>query len=460
MLRHFRSMNRVWLQIMSAKWLMDPRFALDQMPLLAAVKAGNIQLSDLRAMMEEPEASFKTAYAIAPMVRGSRAFAGESYASYDDAPEGSIAVIPVMGSLMKADDCGDPGTMTMKRMLQQADQHANIGSIILHIDSPGGTVAGTESFAQAVKESKTPVITYADDLMASAGYWIGSSATEIIAAGKTTEIGSIGTMISYMDMEGVLEEMGVKFHYVTAEKSKDKNRPFLEMKKGNYEPILKEMLNPLNEVFLEHVKEMRGEKLNAEKTLTGSVFVAEQALSFGLIDRIGTFDLAIERATQLSQERTTQISTSVEHMFGQNKFPKTHAVLKAAHAKEEVTEEQLTAANAELEDKEVNLVLIGASHFQKAEEAVSAAEAAKAAIEAAGLEAATPAAAIKALSQQVKDAEAAKTAAEEKAEKLGKEDGGTATGAQKDKDDIEDAPDWQAEMDKLPHNREADEQGY
>ena len=453
---------------------MDPRFALDQMPLLAAVKAGNIRLSDLRTALEEPEAAFKQAYALAPVMRGSRAFAGESYGSFDEAPEGSVAVIPVFGSLMKEDqDCGGgPGTMSMKRMLQQADQHPNIGSIILHIDSTGGTVAGTESFAQAVKESQTPVITYADDLMASAGYWIGSSAREIIASGKTTEIGSIGTMISYMDVQGVLEEMGVKFHYVTAEASHEKNKAFLELRKGNYEPILKEMLNPLNAVFLEHVKEMRGEQLNAAEALTGKVFVAEQALSFGLIDRIGTFDLAIERATSLSQERRTQVSThtTVEEMFGQNKFPKTHAVLKAAHAQEAVAEEHLREANAELEDKEVNLVLIGASHFAKGDQAVSALADAHTAIEAAGLEAATPAAAIKALARQVKEAEAAKVAAEaakakaveqaeaadKRYEELAASDGSTATAAPKDKDEIVEA-EGSVSLDELPHNKEYDQ---
>ena len=111
----------------------------------------------------------------------------------------NIAVIPINGSLMKYDYCGAPGMQSIAKRIKQAEQTDSISAILLHIDSPGGTVDGTQELGEVVKNCSKPTLAFADGLAASAAYWVGSSTDRFIAKDSTTEIGSIGVVLSFMD---------------------------------------------------------------------------------------------------------------------------------------------------------------------------------------------------------------------------------------------------------------------
>lgn len=260
-------------------------------------------------------------------------------------PEGSIAVIPIEGPLMKADYCGIPGMSTIASWIQNAEGNPNIIGTILYIDSPGGTVDGTAELARVISSAEKPIVTFVDGLIASAAYWLGSSADYIICHADTDLIGSIGTQIRLMDYSGWYEEMGIKEHLVRAEKSKDKNKAVEEAKKGNYKPLKVELLDPSNEVFLNSVKENRGEKLSADEgePLTGKVYLLNEAISHGLIDSKGTFRDAVEKVQELSQSSTNSNSNM------RNKFKSLAAVAGKQKKGEAVAAEEIEAVNAELE---------------------------------------------------------------------------------------------------------------
>jgi signal peptide peptidase SppA len=210
------------------------------------------------------------------------------------------------GPLQKNDQfCGPIGTSTISKWIQEAEANVNIDGIILKVDSPGGTVDGTEDLARTIRNTKKPVVAYVDGLMASAAYWIGSSADEVIANGKTAMIGSIGTMIKLADIQPVLEKAGIKFHEIYATKSTDKNRAFNEaLKDGKYTSLIDEILDPLNEVFLSAVQKNRSGKLSTKKNvLTGKVYMAEDAKKHGLIDKIGSMDDAIKSIRVLTKNK-------------------------------------------------------------------------------------------------------------------------------------------------------------
>lgn len=240
-----------------------------------------------------------------------------SYFSYtlDKAPRGSVAVISISGPIMKEDNCGDPGTKTYEQMLSQATGNPNITGVILSIDSPGGTVAGTQSLANLIKGQEKPIVTLAEDLMASAAYWIGSSADFVMAKTGTTRIGSIGTMMSFADVQPYWEKQGVKFHNIFATESTEKNRDFLEARKGNYDRLIKTSLDPLNNEFLSAVTSNRGSKLDTKATLNGQVYVTEQALKHGLIDGVGNLNDAVAKVHELAQvQEKAQTNTSTTTM--------------------------------------------------------------------------------------------------------------------------------------------------
>lgn len=215
----------------------------------------------------------------------------------EDAQKGDIAVIPVIGPLMKYSQfCGAMGMQSMEQWIKNADANPNIKGIILRIDSPGGTVSGTESLANVIKDTKKPVVAFVDEMMCSAAMWIGSACDEIISSLPNNEIGSIGVMISFADMQPYYEAQGIKFHKINADQSSDKNKIVQEALDGNYDNIKKEMLNPIADTFIATIKENRPNV--KENQLTGKVFLAKDVKGT-LIDEIGNFEYAMERVLAL-----------------------------------------------------------------------------------------------------------------------------------------------------------------
>lgn len=221
--------------------------------------------------------------------------------SITEAPKGSIAIIELNGPMMKADqDCGPAGTATIAEWIKQADANPNIDGIILKVDSPGGTVDGTEALGRTIKSTRKPIVGFVDGLAASAGYWAVSNCHEIIANGKTAEVGSIGVMCSFADVKPVLEKAGVKFHEAYASASTEKNRSYRDALAGDYSKLTEE-LDALNSIFQSTV---RGNRPNAkEAVFAGATYLANEAKKMGLIDRIGTLDDAIQAVKQKSQSK-------------------------------------------------------------------------------------------------------------------------------------------------------------
>jgi len=234
-----------------------------------------------------------------------------SNSSLNNAPEGSIALIELQGPLMKYDqECGPAGTASVSSWIKQADSNPNIIGIILKTDSPGGTVDGTEELARTIASTKKPIVGYVDGLAASAAYWAISQTDEIIANGKTSEVGSIGTMASWADMKPIFEKAGIKFHEVYASKSTDKNKIFREAMQGEYDGLIQK-LDQLNEVFHSSVRNARP---NAkEAVFSGATYLSTQAKKLGLVDSIGTMDDAIKAIQRLKSKNTMKKNTAETH---------------------------------------------------------------------------------------------------------------------------------------------------
>lgn len=224
----------------------------------------------------------------------------------------NVFVLPVNGPLMKYENCGSPGTANMVASLLQANANDNVEAIVLQIDSPGGTVDGTKVFADAVKNSKKPVVAYVDGLMASAAMWIGSAAKQIVASTKTDMVGSIGTMVQWADFTEAYKAKGITVHEAYATQSVDKNKIFKTASGGNYTELITSMLDPINNEFLGAIKQNRAGKINlsGENVLTGKVYMAADAVKHGLVDSIGTLDSAIKSAKALASSKKIKMENT------------------------------------------------------------------------------------------------------------------------------------------------------
>lgn len=218
--------------------------------------------------------------------------------------DGPVQVISLSGPLMQKDYCGAPGMITMQQALRAANADPGVKSILLYNDSPGGSVAGTGNLAAEVKNSPKPVVSFVNKVMASANYWIGSSAREIIAdnevGGYNTLIGSIGTMAVFSSpAEGA--DAKEKLVKVYATKSSRKGKYMDDIMSGDHARLVAE-LDAVNEHFHSAVKVNRAGKLKLEEenVLEGDVYNVKDALKWGLIDKTGSFEYAVKRSLQLA----------------------------------------------------------------------------------------------------------------------------------------------------------------
>ncbi len=128
--------------------------------------------------------------------------------------EAGTAVIALEGPLTKRPHSlqevfGGLRTVLAARAIRQATQDPNVRSILLAIDSPGGTTAGTADLAGEVRRAaqRKPTWAYASDDCCSAAYWVASQASQIWA-NETALVGSIGTLLIVEDTSRRAEGQG------------------------------------------------------------------------------------------------------------------------------------------------------------------------------------------------------------------------------------------------------------
>lgn len=214
---------------------------------------------------------------------------------------GPLAVVDMHGALAKEGSYwwGIASMRQIGAALLQAAGDPGVKGILLDVDSPGGTVAGTEELAgitRAVAAAK-PLYAYAGDLMCSAAYWVGSQAREICSQ-ATAMIGSIGIIMTHTDWSGWDEQAGIDVTYLTAGRYKamgNADEPLSDEARA----YLQEQLDATYTLFLEAVA--AGRRVTAEQALAmadGKIFLGRQALELGLVDRLESRADYINRIVQ------------------------------------------------------------------------------------------------------------------------------------------------------------------
>lgn len=145
---------------------------------------------------------------------------------------GNVGIIGVYGILTQrgtVEDLSTPTTSTsmLAALVRQAAADPAYSSIVLDIDSPGGSVYGTQELADVIYNARQakPVIAIANSLAASAAYWIGSQASEFYGA-PGAETGSIGVYTAHTDVSKALEQEGLKVTLISAGPHKTEGNPY------------------------------------------------------------------------------------------------------------------------------------------------------------------------------------------------------------------------------------------
>ena len=199
-----------------------------------------------------------------------------------------IAHVNLIGPMSKrASKHGGTPSLMFRDVVRTAAADSSVKGILLHIDSPGGTVAGTADSAAAVKAaiaSGTPVHAHVEDEMASAALWVGTQATKI-TAGPTAEIGSMGTIGIIEDTSGAMEAAGVKVHVIATGIHKLAEGSPIE---DHHLDAIRTRIEDLNAHFMKGVSQGRGLDMPTVRGLAdGNMHIAAKAVALGLADKVG-----------------------------------------------------------------------------------------------------------------------------------------------------------------------------
>lgn len=228
---------------------------------------------------------------------------------------GAVAVVMLTGTLQKAVSSLSDGTSTVaaRQELRKAAADPDVTAVLLAIDSPGGTVAGTMELAAEVRRAaeRKPVWAFIDDLGASAAYWVASQADQVFANNRTALVGSIGTLAVVYDLSGAAEQAGIKTLVFGTGPLKGAGAPGSVVTEDQ-QTYIRGIVEDAQVAFDAAVKkgrQMTDKQLTAAKT--GGVFGATEALDRGLIDGIRSFDqvmmdLAAESRRRARQDRGTR----------------------------------------------------------------------------------------------------------------------------------------------------------
>jgi len=216
-------------------------------------------------------------------------------------------VIPVNGVIvpkgnMFSNVSGSLSLDVLKKQIQSAIQSEQIKNIILSFHSPGGEATGISEFANflrnSTKRSRKNIYAYAYGDCCSAAYWI-ASAVKIgnFVASSTARIGSIGVISNIVDTRERDEKEGVRQLVIRSNLSPNKNPDvFTEEGYSQYQ----KNIDSLAEIFVKDIARNRG--VSRKTVLSdygqGKIFIGQEAVDNGMVDRIGSLDSILEELSR------------------------------------------------------------------------------------------------------------------------------------------------------------------
>lgn len=213
---------------------------------------------------------------------------------------GRLAILDIDGPITKhphsfQDLIGGTAASRVEKALKAVVEDDSFDGIVLRIDSPGGTVAGSHILAQAVAKAnkKKPVYAYISDLGASAAYHVAAM-TRGIRTNTAGIVGSIGTMMVVHDTSEAYAQSGVVVHKIVSGAAKGVGVDGTKISTEDL-AIMQREVDSLAAVFKSDVAKGRGRSIEqVESVADGRVFVGQEAVAAGLVDAVSDEEDALE----------------------------------------------------------------------------------------------------------------------------------------------------------------------
>ena len=223
----------------------------------------------------------------------------KSYAVRD-----GVAIIAVEGTLVHksgyvGSSSGTMGYDGLASQIAEAIADPTVLGIMLDVDSPGGEVAGVQDLATKLSNSTKPVWAHANEMAASAAYWLASAADRLVLS-NTATVGSIGVLMAHTDYSEAMSAEGIKVTLIHAGAHKVDGNPYEALPDG-VKADLQTETDDLRILFASTVAVNRS--VAANKAITTAQVLAtearmyrgQQAVDIGLADEVMSFDDAMAK---------------------------------------------------------------------------------------------------------------------------------------------------------------------
>jgi ClpP class serine protease len=218
--------------------------------------------------------------------------------------------------------CGATDYLDIQQITDDAIKR-NAKGILYNFDSSGGMVRGCEDLAHYISKLPIPTQAYTDSRCNSAAYWLASACNEIMAS-SSSDVGSIGVILPWVDKSKVWEVEGLKYDPLINEGADLKaagSGPSLTDVQKRY---LQESVNYVGEKFQQFVNDHREVK---PIVFRAGTYFGDQAVKIGLVDGVGSYDDAYKALlTRVKNGNRTPVPTKI-----QVKAKMTIEELKAQH---------------------------------------------------------------------------------------------------------------------------------
>lgn len=358
-------MTGIFEWIIAQKWAITPS-ALEA--ILGIVQRSDISVEDISRAMHGNEWERYTSLDATKISKLS--LEGQQYPLLEGSRMTSqvknVAILPVVGPIiprasMFSRMSGSSSVDVLANEFNIAMASDEVDTIILNMDSPGGEITGIAEFSNMIYEARSTkkIVAYVYGMAASAGYWIASAASEIVAS-PTSESGSIGVVAVYSSSREADEKKGIKRIEIVSSQSPNK-RPDIESNSGMSQ--IQKVVDDMANVFVASVARNRGlEPINViEGYGRGGMFVGSVSIEAGLTDRLGSLEALIRENKQVTyspfyiggsmdlhefQTKHTALFDQVKKMGADE--ASTGIEAKIASAKQEGVVEGITTENARI----------------------------------------------------------------------------------------------------------------
>jgi signal peptide peptidase SppA len=230
-----------------------------------------------------------------------------------------VAIIPVKGVIGKnlselESLCGSCDISDVEEMLEECEKDPSIKTIILDIDSPGGTSVGVPELANRIKNCSKEVISFTENECCSAAYWLGSQASSFYAT-PSSSVGSIGVYIAFPDYSEAYKMEGVKMDVIKAGAYKGAGIPGTSLDDSQREMLQKEV-EEIHVDFKEAVKSVRS--FVEDSSMEGQTFSGKKGAEAGLVtalingfdELVQTIDASVHDAVEADEENDKRDAVS------------------------------------------------------------------------------------------------------------------------------------------------------